>query len=60
MWPDATASGFNWLSQERVIKIVPRNQTHSKTYASEVLEQSGNNTNIKEYNQENKLRGYND
>jgi predicted phage terminase large subunit-like protein len=56
-WPDATASGFNWLAQERVIKIVPRNQTHSKTYASEVLEQSKH---IKEYNQENQLRGYND
>jgi phage terminase large subunit-like protein len=57
---DSTALGFNSACSIRIIKIVPRNQSQSKTYASDVLQQSTHNKHIKQYNQENQHRIYND
>lgn len=36
-WPDATASGFNYISATRHIRIITRNQQHRDTIAKGVL-----------------------
>jgi predicted phage terminase large subunit-like protein len=41
-WPDACATAFNYLCKERVIKIVPRNQSTDPTLAKNVLDNMNN------------------
>jgi phage terminase large subunit-like protein len=36
-WPDATASAFNYLSTARIVRIVPRNQSHTRTLAADIV-----------------------
>jgi phage terminase large subunit-like protein len=36
-WPDCTASGFNYLSSARIVRLVKRNQSRTSTMASELL-----------------------
>ena len=37
-WPDCTASAFNHLSSARTVNLVSRNQSHTQTLASGVLD----------------------
>lgn len=37
MWPDCTASAFNFLSSVRVKSLVKRNQNHRDTLAKGLL-----------------------
>lgn len=43
-WADCTASAFNFLAKERVLKLPVRNQNHVSTHASEVLRSQTNNS----------------
>jgi predicted phage terminase large subunit-like protein len=56
-WADATASAFNFLARERVVKLPCRNQKHSPTHAAEVLESHTTKTVQDTVRQSNLLEG---